>query len=77
MSDLINYNDSKLPIRIAHAVDTLSEVHRIEKAVENNGADGLRKPIESQIERRKRIMKGLDQEIKKLEELLQEEGENR
>lgn len=76
--ELIDYKEiNQPPIRIAHAVDSIATVHDIEETIENGDVAHVEDSLKSQIRKRKQIMTGLDEEIEKLEEIIEEEGENR
>ncbi|MCU4753417.1 hypothetical protein OB919_15745 [Halobacteria archaeon AArc-curdl1] len=76
MSDLINYtNHERHPIRVAYSADSLAPVHEIEEALENRDSV-TEESVKVQIRKRKQIMHELHKEIRKLEQLLQDEGEN-
>lgn len=81
IQDLIDYQavDGTV-IRVAHAVDSLRTPREVESALDNGrlGEETVER-IRSQIRKRKQVMKGLDEEIRSLEQIIEgaEKGENR
>lgn len=76
----INYFDVDLPeelnqpIRVSHAVGSISPPREIVEAVEEDEDDKLLEKLEVEIRNRKRIMQGLDEEIQLIQEKIEELG---
>jgi ssDNA-binding Zn-finger/Zn-ribbon topoisomerase 1 len=81
IQDLIDYLAVKgTVIRVAHAVDSLRTPREVESALDNGIlSEETVEKIRSQIRKRKQVMKGLDEEIRSLEQIIEEaeKGDNR
>lgn len=74
--DLVDYREvDGTMIRVSHAVDSLRTPREIETALDSDDLDGETVDrIRAQIRKRKQVMKGLDEEIQSLEQIIEEAG---
>ena len=60
------------PIRVAHSIGSVSTPREISAAIEGEEDDQLVQKLQAQIRKRKQIMRGLDEEIRFIQDKIEE-----